>query len=342
MTVPKPYVFVLMPFSKKFKDIYEVGIKAACKDAGTYCERIDEQIFQENILERIYNEIAKADYVIADMTGRNANVYYEVGYAHAMGKRVILLTHRAEDIPFDLKHYPHIIYDGVISYLKDELQKTLKAFIKQSKKIASQSMNQIKIWRNRDLVKPSFRERMQNATKSIFLNGFSFETLFKDNSQVLTDAIKRNVEVRILMLHPDSKHTDAHQEFSSRLVKVSINNTIENHMKFFYDEMMHSLEKDGILNPEFKVKLDIRVTYYLPRFAARICDDNMLINFYLYKSKAHENPTLEILRDHNKDIFDALLSSLNALFEYEGNRKGGHPNFRIVDKGEWKGLPNKI
>jgi len=112
-----------MPFASEFDDIYKLGIKAACQEAGTYCERVDEQIFQENILERVYNQIGKADIVVADMTGRNPNVFYETGYAHALGKHVILLTQHADDIPFDLKHYPHVIYEGKITRLKDELHR---------------------------------------------------------------------------------------------------------------------------------------------------------------------------------------------------------------------------
>ncbi|HEX8176522.1 MAG TPA: hypothetical protein VF543_15635 [Pyrinomonadaceae bacterium] len=118
----KPFVFVLMPFSKQFDDIYQLGIRSACIDAGAYCERVDEQIFVENILERLYNQIAKADLIVAEMTGRNANVFYEVGYAHALKKQVILLTQNAEDIPFDLKHYPHIVYEGSIVNLKEQLE----------------------------------------------------------------------------------------------------------------------------------------------------------------------------------------------------------------------------
>ena len=125
-TNPKPFVFVLMPFSSEFTDIYEVGIKPACKDAGAYCERVDEQIFVENILERVYNQIAKADIIVAEMTGRNPNVFYETGYAHALNKRVVLLTQNAEDIPFDLKHYPHIVYEGKIATLKAQLETRIK------------------------------------------------------------------------------------------------------------------------------------------------------------------------------------------------------------------------
>src|ERR671916_2540990 len=94
-TQPKTFVFVLMPFDTDFKDIYEVGIKPACKDAGAYCERVDEQIFVANIVERVYNQIAKADVIVAEMTGRNPYMFYEVGYAHALNKRVILLTQNA-------------------------------------------------------------------------------------------------------------------------------------------------------------------------------------------------------------------------------------------------------
>jgi hypothetical protein len=124
-TAPKPFVFVLMPFDAAFNDVYRLGIKPAAEGAGAYCERIDEQIFAESILARIYNQIAKADLIVADMTGRNPNVFYEVGYAHALGKTVILLTKNAADIPFDLKHYPHIIYADSIAGMKDNLAKRI-------------------------------------------------------------------------------------------------------------------------------------------------------------------------------------------------------------------------
>jgi nucleoside 2-deoxyribosyltransferase len=124
--MPKPFVFVLMPLDESFEDAYKLGIKAAATAAGTYCERIDEQIFEESILDRIYNQITKADLIIADMTGRNPNVFYEVGYAHALGKSVILLTQVADDIPFDLQHYTHIVYGAKISKLKEELENRIR------------------------------------------------------------------------------------------------------------------------------------------------------------------------------------------------------------------------
>ena len=131
-TSPRPFVFVLMPFSGKFDDVYMLGIKTACQEAGTYCERVDEQIFTGSILERIYNQISKADIIVSDMSSRNPNVFYETGYAHALGKQVILLTQEADDIPFDMRHYPHIIYNN-ISGLKVELRKRIEWSINNPK-----------------------------------------------------------------------------------------------------------------------------------------------------------------------------------------------------------------
>lgn len=62
------------------------------------------------------------------MTARNPNVFYEVGYAHALGKTVVLLTQRADDIPFDLKHFPHIVYGDQIKELRAELAKRVRHF----------------------------------------------------------------------------------------------------------------------------------------------------------------------------------------------------------------------
>jgi nucleoside 2-deoxyribosyltransferase len=127
MTGPKPFCFVLMPFSEDFNNVYTYAIKGACDEAVVYCERVDEQIYEGTVLERIYNQIAKSDVIVGDMTGMNPNVFYEVGYAHALEKRVVLLTQNADHIPFDLKHYPHIVYSkNDIAALQTELTKRLK------------------------------------------------------------------------------------------------------------------------------------------------------------------------------------------------------------------------
>ncbi len=119
-------IFVVMPFDSAFRDIYQLGIKPACTDAGAVCERVDEQVFLQNIMDRIYGQIRSSDLMIGEMTGRNPNVFYEVGYAHGLGKPVILVTKVSDDIPFDLKHYPHIVYGDSISDLKEQLRRKVR------------------------------------------------------------------------------------------------------------------------------------------------------------------------------------------------------------------------
>jgi len=128
------FAFVLMPFSNEYKDIYELGIKEAAKDFNVEAKRLDEQIFDSDMLQEIYNQIDKADFIIADMSGRNPNVFYEVGYADAKKKMIILLTQNSSDIPFDLSHRPHVVYDGSIVKLKLELKTRIEWTIKELEK----------------------------------------------------------------------------------------------------------------------------------------------------------------------------------------------------------------
>ena len=115
------FAFILMPFDSSFNDVYKMGIKETAQSLGIKAERVDEQIFQEGILDRIYRQIDVADIIVADMSGQNPNVFYEVGYAHAKNKLCILLTNNSKDIPFDLKHHRHIVYGDSISNLREML-----------------------------------------------------------------------------------------------------------------------------------------------------------------------------------------------------------------------------
>lgn len=151
------FTFVLMPFDAKFDDIYKFGIKEPAAELGILAERVDEQIYSEGILDRIYRQIELADVIVADMTGQNPNVFYEVGYAHAKGKLCILLTSSADDIPFDLKHRRHIVYGKSIKTLKErlieeltwarsEIENVQKSHIKVKLKSVSGELKKSRFW----------------------------------------------------------------------------------------------------------------------------------------------------------------------------------------------------
>lgn len=126
----KKFVFVLMPFNEAFDDVYQLGIKAACQTEKIYCERVDEQYYEGSMLDRIYNQIQHADYIIADMSTKNPNVFYEVGYAHALQKKVVLITQEESDIPFDLKYFYHIIYSkNKLSVLNEKIKNRIDWYL---------------------------------------------------------------------------------------------------------------------------------------------------------------------------------------------------------------------
>jgi len=124
VTGPPPFALAILPSGGAFDDSWELAIQPACEAAGAYAERLDAQLSPDAALQRIQNLIAKADVVIADMTEPHANIFYATGYAHALDKQVILLTKQAADIPFDLKHYPHI--SGNLTELRPELERRMR------------------------------------------------------------------------------------------------------------------------------------------------------------------------------------------------------------------------
>ena len=102
--------FALMPFTQCFDGIWEIVIRPTVEGQGDECTRADDFFAPGPIMNAIVHAIESADYLIADLTGRNPNVFYELGLAHSMGKPVILLTQNVGDVPFDLKHQRLIEY----------------------------------------------------------------------------------------------------------------------------------------------------------------------------------------------------------------------------------------
>src|ERR1019366_9751754 len=120
--------FILMPFKEDWSArIWERLIRPTVEKAGLRAVRADD-LYGRDIMEDIWAGVLRSRLVIADITSRNANVFYELGVAHTLGKPVILLAQSVVDIPFDLNRYRHIIYqDNMDGYdtLRSELTKSI-------------------------------------------------------------------------------------------------------------------------------------------------------------------------------------------------------------------------
>ena len=102
--------FVLMPLAQTWSDPVYEAISESSRLAGFSISRADE-LTDEWVMHAIWEAIQRADIIIADATGRNGNVFYELGIAHTLGRTTILLARSGADIPFDTKGLRHIIYD---------------------------------------------------------------------------------------------------------------------------------------------------------------------------------------------------------------------------------------
>src|SRR5215218_7044041 len=108
----RPFCFVIMPFSEELHFFYLYMRHHIEQVHHMDCERGDAQFLTVPLLEKINSYIRRSDVIIADCTGRNANVFYELGIAHAYEKNVILITKDAvSEAPTDIRHFEFIHYD---------------------------------------------------------------------------------------------------------------------------------------------------------------------------------------------------------------------------------------
>lgn len=128
----KNHCFHLSPFAEPFNSIYAKEIRDSVAATGFTIERADEIYGTDPIIEDIWRSINVASVITADVSGRNPNVMYEIGMAHAIGKPVVILTQTIEDVPFDLRHYRCIVYSPSDPG-RDELAERLRGTLSKLK-----------------------------------------------------------------------------------------------------------------------------------------------------------------------------------------------------------------
>jgi hypothetical protein len=104
-------IFVMMPFLRELGPVYEDHLSAVARNLHLSIRRADDFFGAHSIMKDVWNAIVGSKICIADCTGRNPNVLYEIGVAHTIGRPVVLITQRVEDVPFDLNHVRYIVYE---------------------------------------------------------------------------------------------------------------------------------------------------------------------------------------------------------------------------------------
>lgn len=119
------YIFVIMSFDPRYDQIYD-AIKLGGKlFSQLKIERVSEHKGDYIITDRIEASINKAELIICDLTEKSPNVYYELGYARARKKYIILTAQEGTDLPFDIRQYKVNFYENPIqleTIIWDELK----------------------------------------------------------------------------------------------------------------------------------------------------------------------------------------------------------------------------
>jgi len=123
------YVFVVMPFNPKFDEIYEAIQTAGSliKFVDLKIERIDNKRGDYLLTEEILLSIRKSELIVCDLTENRPNVYYELGYARGINKKVIHCAFQNTKLHFDIKDFNTIFYKSAM-----DLQKKLKLVFEDS------------------------------------------------------------------------------------------------------------------------------------------------------------------------------------------------------------------
>jgi hypothetical protein len=123
-------IFVLMPFYSELSPVYEDHLKAVAHRLKMTIARADDFFTHNEIMNEIWGAIASSRIIVADCSGRNPNVFYEIGIAHALGKPVVLITQKSEDVPFDLRHRRYLTYELTPRGMK-AFEKALKKTVEE-------------------------------------------------------------------------------------------------------------------------------------------------------------------------------------------------------------------
>lgn len=123
-------LFVAMPFQDNLGHIYSENIRLVAETLRVTCSRGDDFFNTNAVMQDVWSSIMHCELCIADCTGRNPNVFYEIGMAHTVGRKTILIAQSEDDIPFDIRHMRYIIYEDSeagLAKFRETLTNTIKS-----------------------------------------------------------------------------------------------------------------------------------------------------------------------------------------------------------------------
>lgn len=208
--------FVLMPLDRRFLRIFSNHTKPVLQQYFSEVITSDDIFTSTSILEDIWVNINTARLIVADVTDKNSNVFYELGIAHTIGKDIIVMTQNKNDVPFDINHIRYIEYtDDEEGWKRLELklenftEATVKEARSRKQRRVTKSLGQpdslkegIQYYTSRAEI--SLENLLSQAKKSVEMLALSFYNVTMNHISLIEQLIKNNVTVTFLVLDPSS------------------------------------------------------------------------------------------------------------------------------------------
>lgn len=296
-------VFIAMPFNTEFETVYRNAILPAIFECNLEPLRVDELKKNNPIIQDIENGIKSSIIVIADLTNKNPNVFYEVGYARSLGKNIIPATQNISDLPFDLKDRRSIAYKNTdVGLLKFK--------------------NEIIQWINEILKNPNL-----NLPSRVFLHGTKFEV---PNRHDFWNDLFSNAEKKFYLLGGTNKSwinrsEEQSEEFSSAIVKIISNggrvkiisnnlpSTIKLHFDFYQKYIKKKL-RNKTINNKFKTLLTYG-TVENSNYKAVISDDRIVLLPTMNSEQFKDESLVMELEGSHHTYFKSYLADIDRLFK---------------------------
>lgn len=306
---PEKYCYCLLPFTEEFKSIYEDVIKPCILAEGYRCLRADECFnLSENIVSDSFRMIVNASIVIADISGNNPNVIYELGLAHGVQKICVLISHNnPENVPFNLRHWRINFYQNSIAgfnILKEAISQSVgglrETSIRPFPGIGCRFYDYEKHQCSFGIVN-KFSETRETVISSLKEAeyvfqwcGFAATNVISQNHQRKIIIEKPNVRFEFITLDPKAKHA---LEFHSKRQDISLAYSQKNMAKS--TSSFKELLGAGTKNVGHLLTDDI------PCFRMVFVDERKLyLSFYSPKVSGMRTMQLELHRTENaEDLF---------------------------------------
>ncbi len=321
-----------MPFDDKLTQIYERYIKAPLEKEGVIVKRADDFHQSTSIFDDILNSIEEADFLITELTGRNPNVFYELGRAHEKKKKVILICQNEADLIFDVNHIRSIIYDDTpegYEYLTTEIIKYFDVLKKNLEFKAFKGSN-ITLRKKIEEIKKYGKGRISDLLKTEpFANIIKMTHMIYNELAIIDDwnelkannilfdflhyslILRENIKEKIILL---------------RLLFSKMNERMFGYYKL-YERFTEYLKDEGIL----QIVFDNYISDLIKIFSESLTfDDAGITSGILVKFKDH------FTKEHILKIVEAAIDNDQIIGSFKGKpnvKRILHSKLEIIPKG---------